>query len=441
LTSGAAHVLTEDQFTGLANGTCSVRTVRRLVRTQNSKQRLLLWGVVDQARRRGHPQAAAAEHAYTMLAALHRRHRVYVDAVLMQPAARAWAIHTLRALCGGPARDSAVPGALAALAAAALVRSRTSAAIDLPVCDGSVMLPGVGQIMAGNAGRTVFLRSTTTGAQVTGDGVRVAIPAAYGVDAPGWRGLRTLSATAQGVPVRFVLDDLDPYRMPGATLSGRLSPGEVDSWRSAISAAWELLVRDHHAAAMEIRAVTTALTPLAPGPSETGCLRSASSQETFGCTALSSPTDIRTLAVTLVHEVQHAKLNALMGITPLTMPDDGRRYYAPWRDDPRPIEGLLHGAYAYMMVSRFWRGERRHASGAAAMPAHATFARWRAAALDVVGTLLDSGRLTRPGNVFVTAMREPLAAWNAEPVPSQAQEWARHEADRHRLRWEARNRN
>lgn len=45
----------------------------------------------------------------------------------------------------------------------------------------------------------------------------------------------------------------------------------------------------------------------------------------------------------------------------LTVPDDGQRFYAPWRDDARPVSGLLQGAYAYLGLSRFWR--QRQSSG------------------------------------------------------------------------------
>jgi HEXXH motif-containing protein len=46
-----------------------------------------------------------------------------------------------------------------------------------------------------------------------------------------------------------------------------------------------------------------------------------------------------------VHEVQHLKLAALLDIVTLTMPGEHDRYYAPWRDDPRPLSGLLQGTY------------------------------------------------------------------------------------------------
>jgi hypothetical protein len=33
--------------------------------------------------------------------------------------------------------------------------------------------------------------------------------------------------------------------------------------------------------------------------------------------------------------------------------------YAPWRSGPRPLNGLLQGAYAFLGVSGFWRQQRR----------------------------------------------------------------------------------
>lgn len=42
-----------------------------------------------------------------------------------------------------------------------------------------------------------------------------------------------------------------------------------------------------------------------------------------------------------------------------------RRYYAPWRDHPRPAVGLLQGAYAHVGVTEFWWRRRKSALSAA----------------------------------------------------------------------------
>jgi HEXXH motif-containing protein len=39
----------------------------------------------------------------------------------------------------------------------------------------------------------------------------------------------------------------------------------------------------------------------------------------------------------------------------MTLPESGRRCYAPWREDLRPISGFLQGTYAFLGVSGFWR--------------------------------------------------------------------------------------
>jgi uncharacterized protein len=144
-------------------------------------------------------------------------------------------------------------------------------------------------------------------------------------------------------------------------------------------------------------------------------------------------------AVTLTHEVQHAKLAALLDLVRLTQLDDGALFYAPWRDDPRPISGLLQGAYAYLGVTGFWHRQRGHDSGDAALYAHTEFARWRTATDMVVETLLASGRLTKAGERFVAGIARTLRAWHEEDIPSAALVIARRKAERHCALWRLRN--
>jgi HEXXH motif-containing protein len=150
---------------------------------------------------------------------------------------------------------------------------------------------------------------------------------------------------------------------------------------------------------------------------------------------MSHPADAVSCAETLTHEVQHIKLGALLNFLPLTDSDDGRRYYAPWRPDPRPLGGLLQGAYAYLGVSGFWRRQRLQRGYRE--QGDAQFARWRAAAQLVVDTMLASGGLTNAGQEFVAGMRRPLQAWQREHVSAAARAGAEQAAREHRARWEA----
>ena len=151
---------------------------------------------------------------------------------------------------------------------------------------------------------------------------------------------------------------------------------------------------------------------------------------------MSQPADPHTCAVTLTHEVQHLKLGALLDIMRLTLADDGCRYYAPWRDDPRPIAGLLQGAYAYLGVTGFWRIQRHVASGPARLRADGEFALWRAGTARVIDTLLSSQRLTANGLDFVQRMSKTITAWRDEPISADARAYALRESGRHLTRWE-----
>jgi HEXXH motif-containing protein len=272
-------------------------------------------------------------------------------------------------------------------------------------------------------------------AEIWAGGTQVVIPSDPHRDAPGWCGLRRLTVSDDGSRLHLLIDDLDPYRFPAARVRGRLSDDEAARWEAAQRDAWRLLRRHHWTTATEIRGTIRVLTPLeATGPG----LRSITHPHAFGAAGLSDPVDGLNLACTLAHEVQHAKLATLMNAVPLVFHEDGRTFYAPWRDDPRPLSGLLQGAYAYLGVSGFWRRQRHHARGTAAVTAHAEFALWRDAALEATHTLLDSGGLTQHGETFVTGMRRTLLAWRAEPVPDVAVSFARRSAERHRSDWRRR---
>nr|WP_245627956.1 HEXXH motif-containing putative peptide modification protein [Actinomadura oligospora] len=216
----------------------------------------------------------------------------------------------------------------------------------------------------------------------------------------------------------------------------RLTPEETEQWRDILRGAWRLLVRRHWTIAEEAARTLRVLTPIAP--SERG-MSSATAHEAFGVVFTSLPQDERDLAVAFAHEVQHAKLGALNDAIPLAKADDGGLHYAPWRDDPRPAAGLLTGAYAHLGVAGFWRRQRHHEHGAAALHAHTEFARWRDASALVTGVLIRSGRLTAEGERFVAEMDRTLRAWRREPVPTAALDLARAIAARHRERWRGRH--
>ena len=433
----SSHRLPDDVFGALAAGSGGIQAVHHLVAAQYSKHVLLLRGVVNAAETLRHPQAATARHAYDLLATIQEHAPADVDTVIRHPAVGAWAWRTLRALHGGAAMAGAEPNRFATLAAAAAIRSGTPCTLDVPATQGLISFPSLGTATLPRHNTQAIVRCSKDGVVVYAPGGHVDVPRDFSESGPGWRPLHCIIADAPEMTIRLFIDDLDPFRMPAsANTASPLPPEDIDWWRESLREAWTLLVQYHPIVAEEISAAIRVLTPLTSPPhSQVG----ASSRETFGTIALSSPPDARSFALILCHEVQHAKLTAVIDIVPLTRPDDRRRWYAPWRDDPRPIGGLLQGSYAFLGVSGFWHRQRWQENGAAAISAHSEFARWRAASQLAVGSMLSSGQLTPRGEQFVSSMARTLRDWEGEPVPPEAQMIAQENAENHLARWQLRN--
>lgn len=429
-----AHRIPAATFTALAEGRCTADAMRRLVTAQLSKHILLVRGVRDTARATAHPQAEQTEEAYRLLAGLQTAHPAEVDAVLRHPPVAAWAKRTIQAMNRGEAGAS--PAQLAGLTAAAAIRAGAACSIEVPAVDGLVTLPSVGQAAGFTGQDHATVRSRPGHAEVSGGGRTVTIPDPPWTDAPGWQGLRRLSAAARGISAGMLIDELDPFRMPGTANPGtRLTAAEAADWQRHLDAAWEILTEHQPDAAAEVALAIRAFTPLDPPPA--GQV-SASSRETFGCIAMSAPRDALTLAVTLVHEAHHNKLAAVLDLVRLLKPDD-RRFYAPWRDDPRPLSGLLQGAYAHLAIAGFWHRMCVVQQGDALVDAQAEFTRWREATHLVVRTLASSGRLTPEGELYVAGMDRTLSQWAGHPVPDAARNTAREAAEEHLAAWQARN--
>lgn len=424
----------DDVFTALAAGGGGESAMRLLVCAQRSKHLLLLRTVVATASRTGHPKAAELAGAYELLARAHADRPADVEPLLRHPPVGAWAIRALRDLRSGAALDH---GYLSALAAAAALLARAECAIEVPLDGGRLFLPFLGRayLTAADPPETATVRSWPEGGEIVGRS-RVPIPADPRLDGDGWSAIRRLTVRAASATASFLIDDLDPYRFSEAVTAGRLDTVALGEWQRALGDAWALLTAHHPETAEEIAAGVSVLVPLHP---LRGRRMSATSRHSFGAVALSPPSHGRLFAVDLAHERQHAKLSALLDLVSL-VDDPGRtRWYAPWRDDSRPLSALLQGAYAHLGVAGFWRRQRHLERGETALRAHAEFARWREETREVVGTLQASGGLTRCGTRFVDGMATTLDAWREEPVPVAAIQRARTFATNHRSAWQLRH--
>jgi uncharacterized protein len=422
------HAIPRDLFDALACGGGGPEAIGVLAAAEHSKHVFLLRGVLTAAQAADAAQARYARIGWEALAEVERRDHDVAARVTRYPAVGAWAVDTLRALGTDAGSPEAVPARLAAVAAAAVVRSGIDAEVPVLPVAGVVSLPslGVARVDADSA----VVRSYHGRAEVRWARGGVEIPLDAHRDAPGWLGIRGCRAGG----LEAVIEDLDPFRMPAvAGLAPRLTAREALDWQQALQQGWQVLAAVHPATAAEVAAALSVIVPLSR--SVHGHL-SSSSPDTFGAVAMSEPPDPDTCASTFTHEVQHLKLCAVLDIVRLTLPDDGRRYYAPWRGDPRPILGLLQGAYAHVGVTEFWRRRRQLGSGTAQIRADGEFALWRAGTMRVIDTLLASDRLTTIGADFVQRMSQTASSWMSEPVSAQARAFARSEAENHLTHWE-----
>jgi HEXXH motif-containing protein len=292
-------------------------------------------------------------------------------------------------------------------------------------------------VFDGSTSRCARLRVRGGELTVAVDGRSVAVPADPHGDTPGWLTQTRIEASCDGRSVRVSLEDLDPFRdCHNEAVTGRLTATEIALWQELLDGAWRLLVRCAPQRAEELTAGLTALVPLSHRAGQPGL--SVTSEDAFGGFALTRPASPAMFAATLVHEYQHAKLSALLRLVRLYDRTTDARFYAPWRDDPRPPGALLHGVYAFLGVVDVWRSMRRAADVSPLAERH--FATLREQVRHGAHTLARSGCLTPVGEEFLAGMRTELDAMLAEPVPPHLIRHARRALVRDRVRWHLRNR-
>lgn len=413
------HRLSHEAFFALASGGGGQAALRELAAAEHSKHMILLCGVLAEAR--GGKQYAEAQGAFDVLTEAWRLDQAAAEQVIRYPSVGVWARRTVQACRAGRPVLGAEPAGLRAVAAAAAIRAGLSAEIEVTAIGGQVTLPSLGAAMVPGSTAVVY---SGNGCPRVGS---VEIPGEYRQDSPGWLALRRLRTGS----LDLIIDDLDPFRMPNAPgLASRLT---AEPWDAALQQVWALLERDHPGVAAEIAAAVSVIVPRTR-PS-TGAV-STTSPEAFGAVAMSVPPDPVTGAETLVHEMQHVKLGALLDIVRLTLPDDSL-YYAPWRDDPRPLGGLFQGTYAYLGVTGFWRRQRQVVGNQP--QGDIKYARQRAAVALGVETLRSSGRLTPAGLDFVDGMAGVIRRWQEERLPLEAEASARRGANAHLAQWQSVN--
>lgn len=377
-----------------AEGTALVRGIRRT-------RRLGLLGEVFEAVLDGVPGGEAAEYRALLEEAGRRDPGALAD-VVHYPATGVWAEETLRRLRTpyGPPADLAHLGALAA---AAGLRAGICFKVTLRPVHGRLVLPTLGLL-------------------------RPPRPGPLALDERSWDPADPAVLALHALPDgRTALDDLDPYRASAADHAARrLTPKGHKRWDTQWAGALTLMRRYDTARAEETGRLLRSLVPLSGSSRAVGGTLPAAAGSVM---ARAQPPPA--LAATLVHEVQHGKLAALAEAVTLHTADRSARYWAPWRADPRPLEGLLRGAYAHLALAGYWQ----RAALYGARGAWAQHARIRAQVAVVLPVLVERAELTDAGRVFVGAMVCAEAAMDGLLPPGGQLGAARGVVERDRAVW------
>jgi uncharacterized protein len=377
-----AHQLPTGGFGAFAAGPGDVATMRELSGAWLSRARALVAAVAasDDGWRDGHLRAAMAA-GWELLCSLDERNSQAVRHVLSYPGVAAWAVRCLR-----PASRADLDldrAHLAGIAMAAAARARVSAELPVPVHEGWAHLPGVGAMAAPpGTGRVTVLR--TRGGRVVADESRL------------WRPARHLDA---GALSGTVVEDLDPFRdCYDLPVAPPLPAPQWHAWRRGLVSAGSILA---DAVPSYLEVVIEGLRSIVPLSAEPGAERAATARQAFGSVAIALPAKDAILAELLLHEFQHVKLNGLTDLHPMIAP--GARPMllgVPWRPDPRPVLGALHGAYAFLAMMDLRRviGPRQR------------YLRYRSWVLAVTESLLATKALTADGERFVAGIAAAASA-------------------------------
>lgn len=440
------HRLTTAELDAIASGDSDTAAIRTLLSGLYSKRVVLINAVLVAAADRCPGAHAHLEEAYRLLAAAQQADPAAVRTVVTHPSVGIWAARCLSDL-RSPADAQLLAtglGLLAGFSAAAAIRANRAFAIEVPVRGRMVFLPTLGlatlEPQAPAAGPSpAFATVRSDGREVTiavGDGV-VTLPPDPARDVPGWQGLRRLRADHGGAMITLELDDLDPDRgSDGVTLAQRLDNDTVAVWQAFLDGAWATLASYHPQRASALACGLRWMVPLEPVG---GVEQSGTDAAGFGGIALTQPRNPLSFAETLIHEFHHSVLAAVADLTPLHTAGPDAVHYSPWRNDPRPVEGLLQGAYAYLGVTAYWEAQRKAVTGQERALADFEFALWRDQILLAAQALRESGMLTQAGATIVGGMTATAERWRNLPVAEEPRRLAERAVADHWIGWRLRN--
>ena len=217
------------------------------------------------------------------------------------------------------------------------------------------------------------------------------------------------------------VEDVDPFRDCQAwAAAGRLAPAAWKAWRLALAAAARQLAAELPAYASVIGAGLRSVVPMRPGAA--GIARAGRRGRPSGRWRWPSPMTSSMLSELLVHEMQHVKLTALCDLFDLFDRADDTLFAVPWRDDRRPLEGLLHGTYAHLAVAELWRSRSRQTPEGEARRLFLIYRSWVEEAIEALLRCgqPDAGRVSVSSTACAQRSRRGPMTGEVTPRPAAA---------------------
>jgi HEXXH motif-containing protein len=355
------------------------------------------------------------EDAWRILVDVEKRAPDVVRQILLYPSVGTWLVRAIRRIRG--IVDDNVPiwvvmGYLSSMAVAAAVRAGIDVKTTALVWRGWINLPTLGQFEVAADGSTCMARLWAKDSAIfleSAEGEWNSLDQARSFP------LRVHHSTADGRTMRWRLDDTDPYReFTALQPPGRLASRDFETWCRKLDRAWEILVEEHPDYVTEVLAAEPVIVPTGP----MGGFVASSSASSFGAIRAVMPETPSAMAETLLHEIQHSKLNALLDLVPLHCSGSERLCYAPWRRDPRPLGGLLHGIYAFVGVTEYWYRRWRSQPGPSDRTAAFHFTHHQDQVRKALRELGSVDELTDVGTRLLEVASTRLDACDASAVPA-----------------------
>jgi HEXXH motif-containing protein len=444
------HAISDSDLVALITGNLTSALVGNLTAAEAGKHRLLVEAVRRQAKKTQPKDSIFLDAAIQVLMDIETHSSLVVTDLLALPQIGGWAVHCLRRMRAGDASNAMYEaplstdlGYLASVAATAALRTGQFIDLPVPLRNSMLLFPGLGVAkLASDPWAIARVRLNSMGAVASLKDRSVMLPTGRDLESyrhiPSWTPISRLRVQAGSLALDVALDWLDPFLICVGEPVSALSARQLVAWELRLREAWQILVRHSRVTAHAFAASVSTFVPLAEPTSPDP--KSATSGWTFGAIGLSLPGDAITLAEILLHEFQHLLLSAIEDLEPLVATDhDWQLGYAPWRDDPRPTAGLLHGSYAYLALTAFWRRQRRFGVQSERFRSAVEFARWRSTTFEVARSLADSPALTITGRKVATEICGRLDAWQSEPVTAKAGRLANDMRIEHRVRWRINN--